>query len=250
MRRSVITRPRYGRRRKEGEKVTDDQIPLRTVSTPVATAEVLREMILNRRVEPGEHLREAEFAERLGVARHSFRAGTQILISEGLLRRTPNRGVQVPIMGPDDIVDICRLRTALEVEAVRRVIEDGPPLDEAVAAVAQLDALGDAASWRSVVEADMRFHRGIMDATGSERMIRAYKALQSEVELLMVQLEPHYDRPAEVAREHDELLARVIEGQAARAERAFRKHISDATKNLTSAFATSAESQTAIGAHR
>jgi hypothetical protein len=28
------------------------------------------------------------------VARHSFRAATQILIGEGLLRREPNRGVQ------------------------------------------------------------------------------------------------------------------------------------------------------------
>jgi DNA-binding GntR family transcriptional regulator len=225
--------------------LTDDQILLRTVSTPVATAEALREMILNRRLEPGEHLREAEFAERLGVARHSFRAATQILISEGLLRRAPNRGVQVPVLGPDDIADIGRLRTALEVEGVRRVIEDELPLDEAVAAVAQLDALGDDASWRSVVEADLRFHRGIMDATRSERMIRAYATLQSEVELFMVQLEPHYDRPAEVAREHDELLARVTDGNPARAERAFRKHISDATKNITSEFATANEGRTA-----
>ena len=81
-------------------------------------------------------------------------------------------------------------------------------------------------------------------------MIRAYKALQSEIELLMVQLEPHYDRPAEVAREHDELLARVVDGKAAQAERAFRKHISDATKNLTSAFAASNESREPTGASR
>ena len=42
-------------------------------------------MILDGHLEPGERLRETDFAERLGIARHSFRAATQILIGEGLL---------------------------------------------------------------------------------------------------------------------------------------------------------------------
>ena len=41
-----------------------------------------------------------------------------------------------------------------------------------------------------------------------------------------------------------------MEGKAARAERSFRKHISDATKNLTSAFVISTDSQTPVGARR
>ena len=92
---------------------------LERVSTVEAAANAVRELILDGRLEPGTRLREAEFAERLGIARHSFRAATQILISEGLLRREPNRGVQVPVFEPDDLIDVFRLRTALEVEAVR-----------------------------------------------------------------------------------------------------------------------------------
>ena len=48
----------------------------------------------------------------------------------------------------------------------------------------------------------MRFHRAIIDAAGTERMTRAYASVQSEILLCMVQLRPHYDRPAEVAAEH------------------------------------------------
>ena len=100
-------------------------VRLNTVSTVDAAANVLRELILDGELEPGARLREAEFAERLGIARHSFRAATQILIAEGMLRREPHRGVQVTVLDAGDILDTFRLRAALEIEAVRLMIAAG-----------------------------------------------------------------------------------------------------------------------------
>ena len=107
-----------------GRPSASRNLHLNTVSTVDAAANVLRELILDGELEPGSRLREAEFAERLGIARHSFRAATQVLISEGMLRREPHRGVQVTVLDAGDIVDTFRLRTALETEAVRIVIAD------------------------------------------------------------------------------------------------------------------------------
>ena len=115
------------------------------------------------------------------------------------MRRSPNRGVQLAVLDGDDIVDIFRLRSALELEAVRLVIGAAVPIPDAEAAVARLNGLGDEASWRTVVDADMGFHRAVIDAAGSERLGRAYAGVQSEIQLCMAQLRPHYDRPAEVA---------------------------------------------------
>jgi DNA-binding GntR family transcriptional regulator len=193
-------------------------------------------MILDGALEPGMRLRETEFAERLGVARHSFRAATQILIAEGLLRRVPNRGVQVPILELEDIRDIFRIRAALELEAVRIVIAENCQIDAAAQAAAELSALPDSASWRSVVEPDMRFHRAIIDATESKRLARSYAAVQSEIELCMVRLRPHYRRPEEVAVEHRELIDPILNGDSAEAVRRFRDHLDEAERNLTSAF--------------
>ena len=67
--------------------------------------------------------------------RHTFRAATQSLIAEGLLRREPNRGVQLAVLDSDDIIDIFKLRAALELEAVRLVVTDERPLDAAARAV-------------------------------------------------------------------------------------------------------------------
>lgn len=54
----------------------------------------------------------------------------------------------------------------------------------------------------------------------------------------MVQLRPHYDRPAQVATEHRVLLDAVVGGGLAAADRAFRKHWQDASDNLLRSLAT------------
>ncbi len=163
---------------------------LNTVSTVDAAANVLRQLILDGELEPGSRLREAEFAERLGIARHSFRAATQVLISEGMLRREPHRGVQVTVLGAGDILDTFRLRTALETEAVRILIAEGRVPENARQAVDELSAVPDNAPWRDVVEPDMKFHRAIIDAAQSPRISRAYAGVQAEIQLCMVQLRP------------------------------------------------------------
>jgi len=192
-------------------------------------------MILDGTLEPGSRLRETEFSQRLGIARHTFRAATQILINEGLLRRSPNRGVQLTVLDADDIVDIFRLRKALELEATRLVVAAGTEVPGAERAVERFNGLGDGASWRTVVDLDMDFHRAIIDATGSDRISRAYAGVQSEILLCMAQLRPHYDRPAEVAAEHRELLEALQEGDPDRVEALFRRHLEEATENLTKA---------------
>ena len=216
-----------------GSEEADAVVPIATVSTVQAAANALRELILDGRLEPGSRLRETEFAERLGIARHSFRAATQILIAEGLLRREPNRGVQVPVFDPDDLIDVFRLRIALEVEAVRLVVGAGEIPEAAAESVRELSAVGDDAPWRDVVEPDMRFHRAIIDAAGSERLARAYSSVASEILLCLVQLRPHYERPAEVAAEHEELIAAIKSGDPERAEEMFRAHLTEAADNLT-----------------
>lgn len=202
-----------------------------TVSTVQAAANALRAMILDGEIKPGTRLRENDFAEQLGIARHSFRAATQILVGEGLLRREPHRGVLVPVLSRADIEDIFKMRAALEIEAVHLVMAEKVVPPGARAAVDALSALGDESPWREVVQPDLDFHRSIIDAGGSARMSRAYRGLQSEITLCMVQLEPVYERPADVAAEHQELLAAIVDADPKKTEQLFRSHLSDAERN-------------------
>ena len=213
--------------------------PLATVSTVDAVATALRQRVLDGSLEPGTFIREGQVSTEYGVARHTVRAATAQLAAEGLLRRTPNRGVHVPELGSDDITDIFRVRAALEAEAVRLVVDSGTATPEAAHACAALDALTPDATWSAVVEADLDFHRGVIAATRSPRLLRAYTFAQTEIELCMVQLKPHYDDPAEVAAEHRDLLAQLRGGHTDAALAAFRRHWDDAVQHLLSALTSS-----------
>lgn len=220
-----------------GPRQGNASVRLNTVSTVDAAANALRELILDGELEPGARLREAEFAERLGIARHSFRAATQILINEGMLRREPHRGVAVTVLNADDITDTFRLRAALETEAVRLLIAKKTVPEAARQAVEDLKAVPDGAPWRDVVVHDMAFHRALIDAAESPRISRAYDGVQAEIQLCMVQLRPHYERPSEVADEHTELLGAIVDGDLERADELFRRHLTEAVENLSSALA-------------
>lgn len=210
----------------------DNGVRVSPVSTVEAAANALRELILDGKLAPGDRLREHEYAERLGIARHSFRAATQILIGEGLLKREPHRGVEVPVMSAVDVTDIFKLRAALELEAVRLVGEAGIVPAAAQRAVTEMSALADDAPWREVVWPDQRFHQAIIEATNSPRLQRAYSGLQSEITLCMAQLEPAYEQPAEVAAEHEELLAPIISGDTDLAQKLFRIHLDEGLQSL------------------
>lgn len=213
-------------------EMIDIGVRVSPVSTVEAAANALRELILDGKLAPGDRLREHEYAERLGIARHSFRAATQILIGEGLLKREPHRGVEVPVLAAADVTDIFKLRTALELEAVRLVGEAGIVPDAAKRAVTEMSNLPDDAPWREVVWPDQRFHQAIIEATNSPRLQRAYLGLQSEITLCLAQLEPAYEKPAEVAAEHEELLAPIISGDTELAEKLFRVHLVEGAANL------------------
>lgn len=205
---------------------------LSPVSTVDALANALRQSVLDATLAPGTYLREVQVATSYGVARHTVRAAMQMLVLEGVLRHTPNRGVHVPELDSDDVVDVFRLRAALESEAIRLVITAASTPAAASDATLRLEALPEDATWDRVVEADLAFHRGVIMDAGSERLARAYAGAQSEIQLCMVQLRPNYELPSEVAAEHRELLETLLAADLPAADRAFRKHWDDATENL------------------
>jgi DNA-binding GntR family transcriptional regulator len=210
---------------------------LETVSIVDALVDALRARILDGDLESGSRLRETELARQYGVARNSLRAALDALGHEGLVERVPRRGVFVAALSAADVRDVFRLRAALELEAMRLLIRRRTPPTVAFDAVAELEALSEDASWRAVVEADMRFHLALIQATDSTRIARAYARIHSEIRLCLVNLRVHYDRASEVAAEHRALLEPILAGDEVEAERRLRIHFDDAEQNLTSELA-------------
>lgn len=206
--------------------------PLNRISTVDALTDDLRAQILNGELAPGTQLREVELATAYGVGRYSLRAAMQALVHDGLLRHEPNRGVFVPQMAAADVEDLFILRIALEAEAARRVVEARADLSGMEAALLEMEAITDERPWDQLIELDLRFHRELIDAVGSQRMSRTFVSLQAELRLLLAQLKPRYARPETLGAEHRLVYDALIGTRVAPALEAVREHFDAGVQDI------------------
>jgi DNA-binding GntR family transcriptional regulator len=80
---------------------------------------LLRDEIIQWKLEPGTPLGEVETSLRLGVSRTPLREALSRLTAEGLVRTGPGRTAMVTSLSRRDIVELFELREALETQAAR-----------------------------------------------------------------------------------------------------------------------------------
>lgn len=199
--------------------------------------DALRSAILGGTLAPGTPLREEHLAAEHEVSRHTVRAALNRLAAERLLRSEPYRGMWVASLDADELRTLQDLRVALESEAVRIIganHPDGWPPEILAEARAALERIDDAAPWTSVERAHADLHLAIVAAAGSPRLTESYRALTSELHLLMLHARIIYDSGQLVADHTAYLAAIESEGPAA-----VRPHMDDLTHQLIAARSSS-----------
>ena len=206
--------------------------PLHRPSTVDALADALRREILDGELPAGSRLRERELCEAYGVARHSLRAALRALENEGLVRIEQHRGARVAELGADDVRWLYELRTALELEAAHLALErNGGRLPESVhEALARLEAACEDGTWSVVNEAHTDLHAAIVAAAGSPRITAAHAALNGEMRLFLLALQPHIP-PGRLAADH----AALIRGLERDGPPVLREHLRVAAETLVDA---------------
>jgi DNA-binding GntR family transcriptional regulator len=210
--------------------------PLQRVSTVEALTTALRDRVLDGTLAADTPLREAELCEVFGVSRHTVRTALRALGHEGLARLEPNRGAFVPELTAEDVDDLFRLRSALELTAVRTLAQEPRRRDAARRAAQALQAIPEDASWTAVRDADLGFHRALVDALASPRVTRTYAALMTELRLSFLQLQQELEDHRDVARQHTEILDAIESGDAGEAARLLQVHLDEARENIAGAY--------------
>lgn len=138
----------------------------------------LRRLLILQQTPEGKRLREAEWAERLGVNRTALREAFARLEAEGLIEKGPITGYFVPELHRSDIVEICEIRMMLEGGAIERICRLGlntaRHLKPVRQACDQLERLLEEAYYLGVAEADRRFHESLIQAAGNRRLSMLY----------------------------------------------------------------------------
>lgn len=126
-------------------------------------AELLRQRIFNRELEPGSWIDELKIAEDYGISRTPLREALKVLAAEGLVTMKVRRGAYVTEVNEKDLVDIYHLLGLLESDATGMVAQHAT--DEQLGELRSLhEALEASAQDRDrFFEINERFHMRLLE---------------------------------------------------------------------------------------
>lgn len=189
--------------------------------------EELKNAIVELRLPPGEPLREASLADRLGVSKTPIREALTRLEREGLVETTSFKGAVVTGYSRQDLIEIYELRELLENLAVR-------------AAAGSMDTAGRAQLSRIGRESRKLANNG--DAAKLTPLLTEFDALvfaqihNSRIRALIENLQAHLTRIGQLTTvipgrilasvdEHDKIIEAIGAQDPDQAERYMSEHI-------------------------
>jgi DNA-binding GntR family transcriptional regulator len=203
-------------------------IPSRTE----AVLEAIKHAILAGALRPGQSLVETDLAQRLGVSKTPVREALKTLAGAGLVTMSPYRGATVRTIDSDTAAAVYDLRLLVEPEAVRRAVgraaagDGAAGADRWAAAAAALAAAAAApeAAQRSLANRD--FHRALYAGCGNSLIVEVLDDLRDQTALVSARSWKEVPSWAQEAAQHQAILAAARAGDAERAARLLREHIS------------------------
>jgi DNA-binding GntR family transcriptional regulator len=187
--------------------------------------ELLLERILDGTYAPGDRLVETRIAQELGTSQAPVREALRELELLRFVESKPYVGARVREVSEKELAEIYPVRAAIEEVAARAATAH---LDGNVAGLAaELDAMHQAADEGDLhgqVEADVRFHRLIVEASGNRTLLEVWSSLRVEARTVITVLATGVDRH-ELAEMHRPILEALARRNPEEAGRVVREHV-------------------------
>ncbi|MFI9571046.1 GntR family transcriptional regulator [Microbispora rosea] len=198
-----------------------------TSSLTEQVIEAVREAIHSGELRPGELYSVYRLAEQLNVSRTPVREAMLRLAEGGLVRFERSRGFRVLRRDPREIAEVFHLRLLLEVPATSRAARHaGPGLARALRE--ELEAMRAAAADHDeprFMRHDRAFHDAILAAGANRRLAEVVAGLRDATVTLGASTVDRSRSLADVAAEHEPILAAVLGGDPDAAAAAMRAHV-------------------------
>jgi len=187
-------------------------------------AELLRQRIFNRELEPGSWIDELKLAEEYGISRTPLREALKVLAAEGLVTMKVRRGAYVTEVSEKDLSDVYHLLSLLESDAagvVARTATDHE-LAELQALHAELEtAVGDADQFFAVNE---RFHMRLLELADNRWRDQLVADLRKVMKLNRHNSLLKSGRIEESLKEHRAIMAALLALQPQAATERMQEH--------------------------
>jgi DNA-binding GntR family transcriptional regulator len=202
----------------------------------LAYKELTRRM-LTLEIPPNERLKEEEWARKLGVSRSAIRESLTRLQGEGMVQPGSRGGFFVSEMSEQDVHEIRELREVLEVAAFSLACDRPNPeaLNELEEACNDFSTMFQKGYYTGACEADLRFHRLLVAASGNSRLSQVYQ--RSNIPLFHMKLgrsRVYMEDFAETEGEHRKILAALRNVEKKRGIELLRSHFARGEKAVIS----------------
>lgn len=185
---------------------------------PELAASALRSQIADGLVLPGTKLPEVRITEQLGVSRHTLRSAFQLLSSEGLVERHPNRGVFVHAPQPEDIRELYRVRRIIQTGALRAAEFPQEAMEELRRIVGEAQEAKATADAHGMAEANQKYHRLIVAQARSATLDSLMSQVLARMRLAFLTRRHEPAFHASYVHRNGELAELLISGERRKAE--------------------------------
>ncbi len=210
---------------------------LRSVETSTLDLEVLeriRDAIVQGDIPPGRRINQLRTASHLGVSRGPVRAAMAKLAQEGLVENVPRRGSFATPLDRSTVADVYGVREALEsfaaAEAASRITRGS--VDELRRKIERMQALAARKDVRRLVDADLEFHRRVVELSGNRQIAYLWKITEVNIRRILLFRQKALSTLRDVPDSHLPTIEALRRGDPAAAAEALRTHIREACADL------------------
>ena len=196
---------------------------------------IVKQMITDRKLVPGEKIRQEKLAAELGISRTPLINALKFLEKEKLVEARPRRGFFVRDFSREEVISIFELREVLEGLAARRAAvgltpEKAKRLHNFFSRFSRNEATIDK---RAYAEEDRRFHLYVAEIGSREflkSILESFNIISFSYQL--VTPEGLVRKPEETLTEHRAIIEAICSGDGNAAETMMRSHFRRSIERL------------------
>lgn len=194
--------------------------------------EYLLAEIKTEKIKPGQVYSEQHFADLLEISRTPVREAVLQLNQEGFLQIHPNKGFSVKPASDRDVLDMFRLRSAIEgycamyaagnchTSEGRRLIKKMKQLNDV-----EKEYFKNGADPEQCMATDTKFHLALVEFSGNRQMIEIMHNLRAKINIAGTKNLYKEGRIKEVLVEHEKIVEAISIGDKAGAYKTVDRHL-------------------------
>ncbi|WP_181272661.1 GntR family transcriptional regulator [Brevibacterium oceani] len=195
--------------------------------------EIKRRIVLGE-LTPGQRIIEAELTSSLEVSRPTAREALNQMARDGFLIQEAYRGLRVANIEVESLLEIARVRVALDTEAIDEILDDasGERLARLEEIWKRFESESSAADPLAAHEAHICFHRGIWEAADNYLLMRIWPVVEAQMTIVLAYDQFTRRDSGRAHAIHAAFMRAIRSGDRARIRTALDVHTMDSAQEL------------------